>query len=283
MTNTIHQALKALEAQLADKQLDVNAAFLLLEHVTRKSRASLLADLRETLSEHQSLQFDELSAELLTGKPIQHIIGEEWFYGRAFIVSKDVLIPRQETEELVQGALHRSAKLFGNNPIQVADIGTGSGAIAVTFQLEYSNAHVTATDISEAALTVARRNAERNHAKVTFLQGDLAQPLANDKWDVVLSNPPYIGLDEASSMSSTVLDHEPHNALFADENGLVLYRKLAETLPSIMKKPGLIGLEIGYLQGESVQRLFQNAFPKSKIEVVQDMNGKDRMIFCEIR
>lgn len=283
MTNTIHQALKALEAQLADKQLDVNAAFLLLEHVTQKSRASLLADLRETLSEHQSLQFDELSAELLTGKPIQHIIGEEWFYGRAFIVSKDVLIPRQETEELVQGALHRSAKLFGNNPIQVADIGTGSGAIAVTFQLEYSNAHVTATDISEAALTVARRNAERNHAKVTFLQGDLAQPLANDKWDVVLSNPPYIGLDEASSMSSTVLDHEPHNALFADENGLVLYRKLAETLPSIMKKPGLIGLEIGYLQGESVQRLFQNAFPKSKIEVVQDMNGKDRMIFCEIR
>ncbi|VDG98209.1 Release factor glutamine methyltransferase [Lysinibacillus sphaericus] len=283
MTNTIHQALKALEAQLADKQLDVNAAFLLLEHVTRKSRASLLADLRETLSEHQSLQFDELSAELLTGKPIQHIIGEEWFYGRAFIVSKDVLIPRQETEELVQGALHRSAKLFGNNPIQVADIGTGSGAIAVTFQLEYSNAHVTATDISEAALTVARRNAERNHAKVTFLQGDLAQPLANDKWDVVLSNPPYIGLDEASSMSSTVLDHEPHNALFADENGLVLYRKLAETLPAIMKKPALIGLEIGYLQASSVQLLFQNAFPESKIEVVQDMNGKDRMIFCEIR
>ncbi|MGN7408187.1 peptide chain release factor N(5)-glutamine methyltransferase [Sporosarcina sp. SAFN-010] len=283
MTNTIHQALKALEAQLADKQLDVNAAFLLLEHVTQKSRASLLADLRETLSEHQSLQFDELSAELLTGKPIQHIIGEEWFYGRAFIVSKDVLIPRQETEELVQGALHRSAKLFGNNPIQVADIGTGSGAIAVTFQLEYSNAHVTATDISEAALTVARRNAERNHAKVTFLQGDLAQPLANDKWDVVLSNPPYIGLDEASSMSSTVLDHEPHNALFADENGLVLYRKLAETLPSIMKKPGLIGLEIGYLQGESVKQLFQNAFPKGEIELVQDMNGKDRMIFCEIR
>ncbi len=283
MTNTIHHALKSLEAQLTEQQLDVNAAFLLLEHVTQKSRASLLADLREPLTEHQSLQFDDLSAELLTGKPIQHIIGEEWFYGRSFIVSKDVLIPRPETEELVQGALHRSAKLFGNNPIQVADIGTGSGAIAVTFQLEYPEANVTATDISEAALTVARRNAERNHARITFLQGDLAQPLANGKWDVVLSNPPYIGRDEASSMSSTVLDHEPHNALFADENGLVLYRKLAETLPALMKKPGLIGLEIGYLQGEAVKRLFQNAFPTSEVEVVQDMNGKDRMIFCEIQ
>lgn len=283
MIETIHQTLKRLEARLATEELDVNAAFLLLEHVTQKSRASLLADLREPLTERQLRQFEDLSSELLTGKPIQHIIGQEWFYGRPFSVSKDVLIPRPETEELVQGAMQRASKLFGNKPIRVADIGTGSGAIAVTFQLECPNAQVTATDISEAALAVARQNAEQNDSQVKFVQGDLAQPLQNEKWDIVLSNPPYIGLDEASSMSPTVLDYEPHGALFADENGLVLYRKLAETLPSIMKKPGLIGLEIGYLQGESVQRLFQNAFPKSKIEVVQDMNGKDRMIFCEIR
>lgn len=282
MIETIHQALKRLEALLASKELDVNAAFLLLEHVTQKSRASLLAELREPMTEQQMRQFEDLSLELLTGKPIQHIIGQEWFYGRPFSVSKDVLIPRPETEELVQGAMHRATKLFGNKPIRVADIGTGSGAIAVTFQLEYPSAQVTATDISEAALTVARRNAEQNDSQVTFVQGDLAQPLQDEKWDIVLSNPPYIGVDEASFMSPTVLDYEPLGALFADENGLVLYRKLAETLPEIMKKPALIGLEIGYLQASSVQRLFQNAFPKSKIEVVQDMNGKDRMIFCEI-
>lgn len=283
MIETIHQALKRLEARLASKELDVNAAFLLLEHVTQKSRASLLAELREPMTEQQMRQFEDLSLELLTGKPIQHIIGQEWFYGRPFSVSKDVLIPRPETEELVQGAMHRATKLFGNKPIRVADIGTGSGAIAVTFQLEYPSAQVTATDISEAALMVARRNAEQNDSQVTFVQGDLAQPLQDEKWDIVLSNPPYIGVDEASFMSPTVLDYEPHGALFADENGLVLYRKLAETLPAIMKKPALIGLEIGYLQASSVQRLFQNAFPKSKIEVVQDMNGKDRMIFCEIQ
>lgn len=283
MIETIHQALKRLEALLASKELDVNAAFLLLEHVTQKSRASLLAELREPMTEQQMRQFEDLSLELLTGKPIQHIIGQEWFYGRPFSVSKDVLIPRPETEELVQGAMHRATKLFGNKPIRVADIGTGSGAIAVTFQLEYPSAQVTATDISEAALTVARRNAEQNDSQVTFVQGDLTQPLQDEKWDIVLSNPPYIGVDEASFMSPTVLDYEPHGALFADENGLVLYRKLAETLPAIMKKPALIGLEIGYLQASSVQRLFQNAFPKSKIEVVQDMNGKDRMIFCEIQ
>ncbi|MBD7909182.1 peptide chain release factor N(5)-glutamine methyltransferase [Sporosarcina gallistercoris] len=283
MTETIHQTLKNLEAQLAHEQLDVNAAFLLLEHVTQKSRASLLADLREPLTEQQKRQFESLASDLLTGKPIQHIIGEEWFYGRPFSVSKDVLIPRPETEELVQGALHRASKLFRNKPIQIADIGTGSGAIAVTFKLEFPSAQVTATDISEAALMIARRNAERNNATITFLQGDLAQPLQNGKWDIILSNPPYIGRDEASSMSSTVLEYEPHGALFADENGLVLYRKLAETLPAIMKKPALIGLEIGYLQGGAVRQLFQNAFPESKIEVVQDMNGKDRMIFCEIQ
>ncbi|REB05909.1 peptide chain release factor N(5)-glutamine methyltransferase [Sporosarcina sp. BI001-red] len=283
MTETIHQVIKRLETDLGKKGLDVNTAFLLLEHVTQKSRASILADLREPLTEQQALQFEHLSAELLTGKPIQHIIGEEWFYGRPFTVSKDVLIPRPETEELVQGALHRATKLFGNGTIHVSDIGTGSGAIAVTFKLEYPNAQVTATDISGAALSIARRNAERNDANITFLQGDLAQPLQTEKWDIILSNPPYIGADEASSMSSTVLDYEPHGALFAEENGLVLYRKLAETLPEIMNKPALIGLEIGYLQGTAVQQLFQNAFPKSKIEVVQDLNGKDRMIFCEIQ
>lgn len=283
MIETIHRKLKRLETELAGRQLDVNAAFLLMEHITARSRASLLAELGEPLTESQAKQFEVLSAELLTGKPIQHIIGQEWFYGRPFTVSEDVLIPRPETEELVQGALERAAEIFGDESILAADIGTGSGAIAVTFQLEYKNVRMTATDISEAALTVARKNAEKNGAHITFKQGDLAQPLRNEKWDVILSNPPYIDQVEATSMSPTVVDYEPHSALFAEENGLALYRKLSETLPSIMNKKALIGLEIGYKQGAAVQSLFQQAFPKAKVDVVQDLNGKDRMIFCEIQ
>lgn len=283
MTQTIHQALKSLETELIHKKLDANAAFLLLEHITEKSRASLLADLREPLNEQQVKQFEALRTELLTGKPIQHIIGEEWFYGRPFFVSKDVLIPRPETEELVQGALQRAARLFGDTPIRVADIGTGSGAIAVSFQLEHPYAETTATDISEAALVVARQNAERNNARIDFRQGDLAQPLANETWDVILSNPPYISEADAPMMSTTVVDYEPYNALFAEEEGLALYRKLAKTLPLMMKSRALIGLEIGHLQGEAVRNLFQQAFPNATVELVQDINGKDRMIFCEIQ
>ncbi|MDW0108631.1 peptide chain release factor N(5)-glutamine methyltransferase [Sporosarcina aquimarina] len=283
MIETIHQTLKRLEIQLANRQLDLNAALLLMEHVTELSRASLLAELREPLTEPKAKRFEVLAAELLTGKPVQHIIGQEWFYGRPFIVSEDVLIPRPETEELVQGALGRAAKIFGDESILAADIGTGSGAIAVTFQLEYSNVRMTATDISEAALTIARKNAEKNGAHINFRQGDLAQPLSGEKWDVILSNPPYIDQEEATSMSPTVVNYEPHSALFAEESGLALYRKLSETLPSIMNERALIGLEIGYQQGAAVQSLFQKAFPKAKVELVQDLNGKDRMIFCEIQ
>ncbi len=283
MTQTIHQAWKSLEAELIHKSLDANAAFLLLEHVTKKSRASLLADLREPLTSKQAGQFEMLGAELLTGKPVQHIIGEEWFYGRPFIVSQDVLIPRPETEELVQGALQRAARLFGERRIRVADIGTGSGAIAVSFQLEYLHAETTATDISEAALVVARKNAERNNVIIDFRQGDLAQPIKNETWDVILSNPPYISEEDVSEMSQTVVNYEPHNALFADEEGLALYRQLAATLPSLLNPKALIGLEIGYLQGEAVSALFQQAFPEATIELVQDINGRDRMVFCEIQ
>ena len=159
--------------------------------------------------------------------------------------------------------LNEARKLFATKKITVADIGTGSGAIAVSFKKEWPEAIVTATDISEGALAIAKHNAKANDADITFLQGDLTAPIAQDKWDIVLSNPPYIAHDEAALMSGTVLDHEPHSALFADEDGLYFYRKLAETLPPLMNKPSLIAVEIGYLQGPAVHKLFQEAFPEA--------------------
>lgn len=281
MTEKIYEALNKAKSLLESKNLDSHAAQLLMEHVTQKSGASLLADFRELLTPEQHKAFWNKTDELLTGKPVQHIIGTEQFYGLSFEVNEHVLIPRPETEELVFGALERSRNF--PKECRVADIGTGSGAIAIAFKKERPESLVTATDISEAALKVAKRNAKRNGVDVDFKLGNMMEPIANEKWDVVLSNPPYIAWDESKEMSATVLDFEPHSALFADDNGLFFYKQLAEKLPPLMNKPSLIGVEIGYLQGPAVSELFQKAFPGARVSVEKDVNGKDRMIICEIR
>ena len=282
MTEKIYVAQNKAYSLLEQKGLDPGSVRLLLEYVTQKSHASLLASMQDSLTvEEQTIFWDKVD-ELLEGKPVQYVIGSESFYGRTFEVDNNVLIPRPETEELIHGAIERSQQLFHDKKITVADIGTGSGAIAITFKKEWPEAIVTATDISAGALAVATRNAQRNEAIVTFKVGDMTEPMSHAKWDVVLSNPPYIAHEEAESMSSTVLSFEPHNALFADEDGLYFYRKLAENLPQLMNKPALIGVEIGYLQGPSVHKLFTEAFPEASIETVKDINGKDRILFCKI-
>ncbi|MCM3709292.1 peptide chain release factor N(5)-glutamine methyltransferase [Sporosarcina luteola] len=280
MTEKIHEALNKAKSLLASIDLDAHAAQLLMEHVTQKSGATLLADLREPLTPEQQTAFWNKTEELLTGKPVQHIIGTEQFYGLSFEVNEHVLIPRPETEELVLGALERSRRIPGK--CRVADIGTGSGAIAIAYKKERPEAVVTATDISEAALEVAKRNAKRNETDIDFRLGNLTDPIKMEKWDVVLSNPPYIAMEESPQMSKTVLDFEPHNALFADDDGLFFYKKLAQQLPPLMESRSLIGVEIGYLQGPQVSELFQKAFPEARVSIVKDVNGKDRMIFCEI-
>lgn len=282
MSEQIYKAQQRAFSLLEEKGLDSGSVRILLEHVTGFSYAQLLANMQEPLTEEQSKLFWEKMEILQTGMPIQYITEEEHFYGRTFKVSESVLIPRPETEELILEATKRIPRIFSNSQLKLADIGTGSGAIAVTMKLEVPELNVTATDLSEAALLIARENAARLQADITFLQGNLAEPLNNEKWDIVLSNPPYIANEEAAEMHQTVLDYEPHLALFAEEDGLYCYRKLAEQLPTMMNTPALIGLEIGYLQGPAVKMLFEQAFPQSTVEIVKDINGKDRMVFCEI-
>lgn len=282
MVERIYEAQNRAFSLLENKGLDTGAVQIVMEHVTKQNRTSLLANLREPLTEQQRIIFWDKVDELLTGKPVQYVIGTESFYGRTFAVNGNVLIPRPETEELIYGAIERIPRLFQRKNLAVADIGTGSGAIASTMKMEWPEADVTATDISEGALVVAKQNAEQLGAVVTFKQGDLTEPLKTTKWDVVLSNPPYIAHNEAQVMAETVVAHEPYNALFADEDGLFFYRKLAENLPQLMNKPGLIGIEIGHEQGRAVHKLFTEAFPTAVVETVKDINGKDRMIFCEI-
>lgn len=283
MTETMYESVQRAQQLLQARGMDAHAAELAMRSVAGMSQANYLASFREHISRETYAQYWAIITELLTGKPIQYILGEESFYGYLFEVNEHVLIPRPETEELVHYALQRANQLFGERVIQVADIGTGSGAIAVAFKKERPTAKVTATDFSETALEVAKRNAVRNEADVTFMQGDMEEPLKRQKWDIILSNPPYIAEHEKSVMSPTVYDFEPKTALFAEEDGLYFYRRLAENLSPLMNRPALIGFEIGYQQGAIVQGYLQKSFPEASVEIVKDINKKDRMIFCEIR
>lgn len=283
MTETMLESVQRAQQLLDARGLNVHAAELAMRSATGKSRADYLASFQEQIPHEPCSEFWAIITELMTGRPIQYILGEEEFYGYSFEVNEDVLIPRPETEELVHYALERANRLFGDRVIQVADIGTGSGAIAIAFKKERPTAEVTATDFSASAIEVAKRNAERNEADIRFLQGDMEEPLNEQKWDIILSNPPYIADHEKSLMSSTVYDFEPVTALFAEEDGLYFYRRLAENLAPLMNRPALIGFEIGYQQGTIVQQYLQRSFPDASVEIVQDINAKDRMVFCETR
>lgn len=278
----VFEALQWASSFLEEKNREANAARLLLQHVLAVDYTGLMLNMREPLTKEQQQQFDELIHAHIAGKPVQYLIGTEQFYGRTFHVNEAVLIPRPETEELVEQALQRMAKKFGDVPLSLVDIGTGSGAIAVSLKKERPNLHVTATDLSEDALLVAKENAHALEADITFLQGDLTAPVQQRKFDVVLSNPPYIAFDEVDVMNEVVLEHEPHTALFAEENGLQLYRRLCEELPNIVHNKAIIGFEIGYQQGKAVYNLLKESFPQSKVEILKDLFGQDRMVFCEI-
>lgn len=278
----VFEALQWASSFLEEKNREANAVRLLLQHVLAVDYTGLMLNMREPLTEEQQQQFEELIHAHIAGKPVQYLIGTEQFYGRTFQVNEAVLIPRPETEELVEQALDRMTAKFGDASLSLVDIGTGSGAIAVTLKKERPSLQVTATDLSEDALQTAKQNAQLLEADVTFLQGDLTAPVQHQKFDVVLSNPPYIAFDEVNVMNELVLEYEPHTALFAEENGLQLYRRLCEELPHIVHNQAIIGFEIGYQQGEAVYNLLKKSFPQGKVEVLKDLFGQDRMVFCEI-
>jgi len=279
----LFEALNGASSFLKSKGREEAVARILLQHELGLSHAGLLSAMRDEMDEAAFKRFWSKVEQHATGIPVQHLTGIEEFYGRTFEVNEDVLIPRPETEELVEETLKLAAELFPDNSPSIADIGTGSGIIAITMKCELPGSRVTATDISEKALAMAKRNAEQLGAEVDFQLGDLGEPIRDRKWDIVLSNPPYIAHEEAADLADTVHDHEPHSALFADNNGLALYEKMAEQLPPLLNKPGIIGFEIGYQQGAAVESLLKTAFPDGKVYIKKDINRNDRMVFCIIR
>ena len=189
-------------------------------------------------------------------------------------MTKDTLIPRPETEEW----LDRVLSILPKGPLDIVDIGTGTGVLGVTIKCERPENNVTLTDISEGALLVAKENAQTLGAEVLFKQGDLLDPLKGETFDVVLCNPPYISEDEVGVMDQSVLDYEPQSALFAEDNGLAIYKRLAASIEEYLNPTGKIFLEIGYKQGESVSKLFKEAFPNAIVEVWKDFNQNDRVV-----
>lgn len=218
----------------------------------------------------------EIQSQLLVHRPAQYIIGSAEFHGHSFKVDERVLIPRPETEELVDLILSENP----NTNIKVLDIGTGSGAIALSLAIDRDNWQVTASDISSNALELAQENAEVIDVAIDFVQSDCFQEITG-KYDIIVSNPPYISETDREEVGLNVLTSEPHLALFAVEDGYAVYRKIAENAQKHLTEKGKIYLEIGYKQGKYVKKLFESAFPKMRIRVLQDQFGKDRMVVVD--
>ena len=280
-----YEVLKWASLFLEENDREARVAELLLQHHLGLTRSAFFANMRETIPSevYQAFQTD-LEKHANTGIPLQHLTGYEEFYGRRFQVNESVLIPRPETEELVQHTI-RAVTSRENQKVRIVDAGTGSGIIAITLALELPEAEVIATDISPEALQVAQTNAARLGATITLMEGDFLQPLTDEQLpvDILVSNPPYIAETEREELHDTVKNFDPELALFAADDGLAAYKKMMKQATTLMNRNGLIAFEIGHKQGEAVKRLVEESFPGSNAEIVQDINGKNRIIMAKIK
>ncbi|HVT02800.1 MAG TPA: peptide chain release factor N(5)-glutamine methyltransferase [Thermoanaerobaculia bacterium] len=228
----------ALAAGINPRDVDI-----LLADVLGRSFTSILARDEKELSSDAATALDDAVARRRRGEPLQYIRGRCDFYGRGFVVDPRVLIPRPETELLVEHALMRATA-----NARVLDVATGSGCIAVTIALERTDVTVFGCDISYDALAVANKNADSLEADVSFFAGDLLEPVRDSRWDLIVSNPPYVSRKEASTMQTEVVRHEPHGALFAEDDGMAIIRSLLAQSRALLRFEGFLLMEIGFGQ-----------------------------------
>ena len=274
-SKTLFNQLVSEITAVYDENEAKSIVYLLLENTLNLSKTDILLD--KNIS--QPYDFQDVITRLKDQEPIQYIIGETEFYGRKFKVTPATLIPRPETEELIQLVL-KSATSYVDKRVNILDIGTGSGCIAVSLACELPNSQVYAYDISEEALKIAKENAERNGANVIFEKVDILEHLTFNPspFTIIVSNPPYVMNVEKLEMEQNVLAYEPHLALFVeDTNPLIFYKAIAEFAAKNLINSGLCIVEINQAFGLETAELFWNQGFRY-VEVVKDMSGKDRMV-----
>ena len=254
---------------------------ILLEHYFGIDRMKIALEPEMRLSESEMLTLHFAVKELLKNKPIQYIIGETEFCGMRFFVDENVLIPRPETEEMVMMIAH-SVETMCTSSVHILDIGTGSGCIAISLAKLLKNSVVTAVDVSEKALEVAKKNAEANDVDVNFIKDYILNPkkpeLIDNQYDIIVSNPPYVCESEKSEMRANVLDYEPSTALFVSDNDpLVFYRKILEFAKKSLKPDGEVWFEINEKFGIEMNNLCQEKGFQN-VEIIKDFRERDRIL-----
>jgi len=276
---TYKQLLDEAKQQIRKASLEEDVAKLLLMHYTQERLANIYANLDKIADEKVIKSFNNGIKKYVNKQiPLGYITGVETFFGYEFIVNKNVLIPRRETEELVERLIYYITDNYDNN-INLLDIGAGSGCIGITLDKELKNVNVTATDISRKAIKVAKLNNEKLLANVSFVRGDLFEPVANKKFDVIVSNPPYIVKE--GYIGKTV-KHEPKISLYGGIDGLDFYRKIIFGAKAHLKNNGLIAFEHAFDTAEQIKEIALNAFANAKVTCYKDLSGYDRITFIEI-
>ena len=267
---------------IQDEQEIESFFFILTEYLHNLKRVDVALNPNFELSDAEVEKWNTILADLQQEKPIQYITGEAWFYGLRFEVNENTLIPRPETEELVEWIIESQKSKVQSQKCEILDIGTGTGCIPISLKTNLPQANVSAIDVSEKALEVAKRNAVLNKVDISFIQADILEVEdLNQHFDIIVSNPPYVRNLEKQEIKKNVLDYEPHLALFVeDTDALLFYRKIAQLALKNLSPNGLLFFEINQYLGKETVELLEN-FGFKNIELKKDIYGNDRMIRCE--
>lgn len=278
---TYHKLLNEGRDRLYNAGQSDQLALMLLNELCSQKDINLYMDMDEHPDPWVETEYLEGIHRLEKGEPLGYVLGYESFYGYDFIVNEDVLIPRPETEELCGLVLEKIDEEYSDipNPI-VFDVACGSGAIGITLSLENRDLQVFASDISRKALETAFENNKKLGGQTSFLCGDLLEPFIerNMHCDILVCNPPYIPSVQEPDMEKSVVDFEPHLALFGGEDGLYFYKKVMRDAPKVLNPNGMLAFEIGWDQGKDLLDMAHHYFPEADSKIYQDMNGKDRML-----
>jgi protein-(glutamine-N5) methyltransferase, release factor-specific len=274
------QAITKACLLLRRQEKEESLARFLLMYMLDENSQLFSNNLSEQLSkEKEDLYFTLIDKHIKEDAPLSHLVGFEYFYDRKFKVTSDVLSPRMETEELIYKVIEYIKKSKKNN-LKILDLCTGSGVIAITLKKELEDypVEIIASDVSVAALNIAKENANTNKAEVSFIQSDIFENI-KDKFDIIVSNPPYIDYKDRTTMQDNVLNYDPHLALFAEEEGMYFYRRIIEEAKEHLTQDGVIFFEIGYDQREKIIEL--SRLNNYNAKVYKDINGRDRMAFIK--